>query len=77
MRTISAPRARSTLTFSLLIFSGMTITHLYPFTAETRARPIPVCVCVCVAEISFDRTLTQGQYLGISLHDNSLVFLVP
>ena len=30
------------LTFSMLIFSGITIIHLYPFTAAAKAKPIPV-----------------------------------
>lgn len=41
VRTISAPRALRTFTFSLLIFSGMTIMHRYPLTAPHSARPIP------------------------------------
>ena len=35
VRTISAPRALRTLTFSLLIFSGITITHLWRETSGT------------------------------------------
>lgn len=41
VRTISAPRALRTFTFSLLIFSGITIMHRYPLTAPHSARPIP------------------------------------
>ena len=41
VRTISAPRARKTMTFSALIFSGNTIIVRYPFTAPANARPIP------------------------------------
>ena len=41
VRTISAPRARKTITFSALIFSGSTIMVRYPLTAPASARPIP------------------------------------
>lgn len=41
VRTISAPRARSTLTFSFDIFSGITMMQRYPFTAAAIAKPKP------------------------------------
>ena len=41
VRTISAPRALKTLTFSALIFSGSTIMVRYPLTAPANAKPIP------------------------------------
>ncbi len=41
VRTISAPSARRTSTFSFDIFSGMTMMALYPFTAAARAIPMP------------------------------------
>ena len=42
VRTIVAPRAFKTTSFSILIFSGIVIIKLYPLTADARARPIPV-----------------------------------
>lgn len=41
VRTISAPRARITFTFSSDIFSGMTMMQRYPFTAAAIAKPRP------------------------------------
>jgi hypothetical protein len=41
VRTISAPRARNTSTFSFDIFSGITMMQRYPFTAATIAKPRP------------------------------------
>ena len=37
-------------TFSLLIFSGKQMTHLYPFTAEARAKPKPAqCIYILLS----------------------------
>lgn len=41
VRTISAPKARSTLTFSLDIFKGITMMQRYPFIAAAIAKPKP------------------------------------
>ena len=41
VRTISAPRARSTFTFSFDIFSGITMMQRYLFIAAANAKPKP------------------------------------
>ena len=37
----SLKKPHTMLAFSLLIFSGIQMTHLYPFTAQARASPMP------------------------------------
>lgn len=42
VRMILAPNNLSTSAFSVDIFSGITMMHLYPLTAAANARPMPV-----------------------------------
>jgi len=58
VRTISAPRALKTITFSALIFSGKTIIVRYPFTAPANARPMPE---MCIPEYYINGHLTGNS----------------